>query len=146
MQELSVESNTSSKRPLQRASVLERTKQKIVDANLVTDLIQFVKGELEMTTAQANTALRLVGKFMPDLQATSHQVDINHNVVDIHTLNARLSALGHDPQSVFAAISQNKPIDAVYNHVDNDVDKQGKTLVDNSVDSEGGTPDSHGDD
>lgn len=110
MQELAKESNRSNKRPLQRASVLARTKQKIIEANLVTDLIQFVKGEIDMTTTQANTALRLVNKFMPDLQAVQHDVSVSHNVQDIHTLNAKLSALGHDPNQVWQSIANNQPV------------------------------------
>ena len=131
---------------LNRKSLTERSIAKIKNANLLTRLIQYCNNELELTGKQVDVHLKLVNKYLPDLQAVQHNVDVNHNVVDIHTLNARLSALGHDPQSVFQAISNNQPIDAVYKHVDNDVDNQGKTLVDNSVDSEGGTPDSHGDD
>ena len=110
MQELAIESKRSNKRPLQRASLLERTKQKIIDAMLVDDLVKFVKGEIEMTSTQANTALRLVNKFMPDLQAVQHDVSVNHNVQDIHTLNAKLSALGHDPNQVWQSIANNQPV------------------------------------
>ena len=108
MQELTIESNS---RPLQRASVLERTKKKIVDANLVADLIKYCKGELEMTQGQATTALRLIGKWMPDLQASSVEVTHNHNVMDVHNLTARLAALGHDPATVFKRISTGQVIE-----------------------------------
>ena len=140
------ETNTSLFQRNPKTAFKERSIEKIKNGMLLDRIIKFCHGQLELTGKQVDTHLKLINKVLPDLQAVQHNVDVNHNVVDIHTLNARLSALGHDPQSVFAAISNNQPIDAVYKHVDNDVDNQGKTLVDNSVDSEGGTPDSHGDD
>ena len=119
-----------------RKQFKERSIEKIKNGQLLHRLIEYCHGQLELTGKQVDTHLKLINKVLPDLQAVQHNVDVNHNVVDIHTLNARLSALGHDPQSVFAAISNNQPIDAVYQKIDSDV----------SEDSEGGTPDSHGDD
>ena len=79
---------------------------------LVDDLVKFCKGHLDLTPTQVQCSLKLVGKFMPDLQASSVEVNHNHNLVDIHTLNARLAALGHDPETVFKRISTNQVIEA----------------------------------
>ena len=92
--------------------IAQKWRDKIQGSQILNRLISYCEGNLELTSSQANTGLRLIGKILPDLASATVEVNHNHNLVDIHTLNARLAALGHDPETVFKRISTNQVIEA----------------------------------
>ena len=103
----------------------ERMRTKIRHSSILPKLIKFSEGSIEMTPAQAATGLKLIGKVIPDLQSTTHEVAINHNTLNIHELNGRLASLGYDATTIWnqlngkqvpviehETISQDEPTDA----------------------------------
>jgi hypothetical protein len=68
---------------------------------MLTRLIQHVEGDLELSMSQCTTGLRLVDKILPSLQAVQVDVQVSHGQLPRHELEARLSALGMKPESVW---------------------------------------------
>ena len=50
----------------QRQHLSDRWRSNISNSNILTRLIKFAEGHIDMTPAQANTGLRLIGKILPD--------------------------------------------------------------------------------
>ena len=87
----------------------DRWKDRISKSNILHELIQFSEGDDIITYQQAQIGLRLIGKILPDLQSQQVQVDVNHNVLNIHELNAKLVSLGQQPESVWNQLTGNRP-------------------------------------
>lgn len=56
----------------------QRTIERIRSANLVHRLLQFVRGEIEMSSVQVRAALALINKTLPDLKAIEHSGEVTH--------------------------------------------------------------------
>jgi hypothetical protein len=56
----------------------ERTRQKIQSSQVVSRLISFVNGELELAPHQVTAAIALMRKCLPDLTASEVKGDIVH--------------------------------------------------------------------
>ena len=97
---------------LNRVSFKERSIEKIKNSQVLDRLLKYCDGTYTMEAKCVDAHFKILDKVLPNLMSQSVTVDVNHNLVDIHTLNARLAALGHDPETVFKRISTNQVIEA----------------------------------
>jgi hypothetical protein len=74
---------------------------RIKASHILNRLILCAEGELELTHTQANTGLRLVDKILPSLQAVTIEQTVQHLGLARHELDARLLALGQDPNKIW---------------------------------------------
>lgn len=59
----------------------DRTREKIRASMLLNRLEKFVEGKVKMNAPQVTAALGLLKKVVPDLQAVTHDGNIDHKVV-----------------------------------------------------------------
>jgi hypothetical protein len=86
----------------------ERWRERIRQANILDRLIKFANGEVEMTAAQAATGLKLIGKVLPDLQATTVTARVEHSSLSRDELEARLTQMGGDAGKMWESIAGHK--------------------------------------
>lgn len=56
---------------------------KIANSNILNRLIKAALGEVEMSSVQAQIALGLMKKVMPDLASVEHSGDVTHNYAEV---------------------------------------------------------------
>lgn len=89
-------------------TVPDRWRAKISKSNMLDQLIQFAEGKIDMAPHRAGTILKMVGKILPDLQSVSIEASINHSDLSRLELDAKLIALGYNPQDAWDTIA--KPV------------------------------------
>ena len=89
----------------------ERWRDRISKAKILERVIKYIDGELDMTNGQLTASLKIIDKMMPNLKHIEHSGMIEHHQMSIHDLNARLSALGHNPDEVWNQLNDNRIID-----------------------------------
>lgn len=66
-----------------RIGLAENTRQRIRASMLVKRLEDHVDGKVDLAATQVTAALGLLRKSLPDLQATTHDIDPERNVLRI---------------------------------------------------------------
>ena len=127
-----------------KGSLPDRWRKHLSEAGVLSRLIKHFNNELDvpLDSGQVQLGVAFMRKLLPDLQASTHEVNHNHNLMDVHNLTARLAALGHDPETVFKRISTGQVIEA--EPVDNLLVTTEQPVDKNQSESdpieEGGTP------
>ena len=96
---------------LNRMDVAERWRTKISQSNIFAELLKFCEGKLAMEPHRAAACLKLVGKFLPDLQAATLDININHQSMDKLELEARAHVLGINPNELWHSIDNQSVIE-----------------------------------
>jgi hypothetical protein len=123
--------------------VTTKWRERIQGSQLLNRLIDHCEGRLDLSMSQCNTSLRLIDKILPSLQAVSVDVQVNHSGMDRYELEARLLALGQNPNDVWSKLSGHTidqeaiPIKSI-NQVDDHVSD--KSLIESEVEQKGTTP------
>jgi hypothetical protein len=86
----------------------ERWRERIRQANILDRLIKFANGDIDMSAAQAATGLKLIGKVLPDLQATTVTARVEHSSLSREELEARLTQMGGDAGKMWESIAGHK--------------------------------------
>jgi len=102
-----------------RMTVAERTRQKIVDANIISRLLKHYRGELEypMDAGQINIGLKLLNKVLPDLKSVDVRGRVDVQIESRLELEGRLLAMGQNPDEVWQSL-ENRHVIAVDPPVD----------------------------
>ena len=87
-----------------RMQIADKWREKLKASNMLELLIQFVEGKIEMQPHRAQAILKLVGKFLPDLQATTLDITVNHKTMNRLELEARAHILGINPNDLWNSI------------------------------------------
>ncbi len=99
---------------IQNVDVATRWKAKISQSNMVHQLVAFCEGHIspeEMPPHRVMAILKLVGKFLPDLQAATLDININHQSMDKLELEARAHVLGINPNDLWHSIDDQSVIE-----------------------------------
>ena len=89
-------------------SMATKWREKIQASNIITRLIKAAEGTIEMDKVQAMVGLRLVDKILPSLQAIQVEQTIHHVGLTRMELDARLIALGHNPEKIWNNLEHNQ--------------------------------------
>ena len=92
-------------------SLHERWRDRISKGNILDRLMKHFDGEVDLTPSQVTVGLKIFDKMIPSLKHIEHSGMIEHHQMSIHDLNARLSALGHNPDEIWKQLNNNKVID-----------------------------------
>ena len=90
------------------STIPDRWRGKISGSNILHQLVEFAEGRIDMAPHRAATCIKLIGKILPDLQSVSIEASINHSDLSRLELDAKLIALGYNPQETWAKLD--KPI------------------------------------
>jgi len=80
-------------------------------SNMFELLIQFVEGRLQMEPHRVQAIIKLTGKFLPDLAATTIDININHAGMNRLELEARAHVLGINPNDLWHSIDDQSVIE-----------------------------------
>lgn len=93
----------------QRLAVADKWREKLKASNMVNCLIDFVDGKIDMAPHRAQTIVKLMGKFMPDLQSVALDIHVSGISLDRHELEARAHILGLNPANLWNDVN-NQPV------------------------------------
>ena len=98
-----------------RGTLPDRWRKKLSDAGVLARLIKHFNNELDvpLDNGQVQLGVAFMRKLIPDLQATTVEVNINHSAMNVHELSARLSSLGYQPEQVWNQLNNNNIIEHV---------------------------------
>ncbi len=82
-------------------AISDKWRRRIAESVMLSQLIEYAEGRIDMTNSRANTILRLVGKVLPDLQSIQVDVAVEHKTLNKLELEQRLLSLGHNPSMVW---------------------------------------------
>ena len=95
----------------QRLAVADKWREKLKASNMVTLLIQFVEGKIDMQPHRAQTIVKLMGKFMPDLQAVAIDIHVTGSTLNRLELEARANILGIDVPTLWNDVNNQSVIE-----------------------------------
>jgi len=91
-------------------SMQNKWREKIKGSNVLTRLIQVAEGTLEIDKTAAMVSLRLIDKILPNLQAVTVEQTVNHVGLTKWDLDARLIALGENPEDVWNTLANHQVV------------------------------------
>jgi hypothetical protein len=91
--------------------VTTKWRERIQGSQLLNRLIDHCEGRLDLSMSQCNTSLRLIDKIMPSLQAVSVETSVKFEGLGRWELDARMLAMGIDPQATWDRLSNKSVID-----------------------------------
>ena len=95
-------------------TVSDRWRKKISQSNMLDDLISFAEGRLpfeQMPAHRANVILKLLGKFLPDLQAAQLSITMKGDNLNRLELEARANILGLDVNNLWNDVNNQQVIE-----------------------------------
>ena len=113
-----------------KGTMLERNRQKLVDAGVLRRLIRHFNNELDvpLDSSQVNLGIAFMRKMIPDLTSTTMDVSVDHSGMNQFELSARVAALGYSPHEIWNQLNgQSVAIEHDTNTTDNVV-KPGETI------------------
>lgn len=94
-------------------SIADRWRERISRAKILERLLKHYAGELDppLDQGQINIGLNLIRKILPDLKSVDVSGRIEHQHFSRLELEARLIALGRDPEQVWQELEKRHQID-----------------------------------
>ena len=95
-------------------TVSDRWRKKISQSNMLDDLIMFAEGRLpfeQMPAHRANVILKLLGKFLPDLQAAAIEIRVTGDNLNRLELEARANILGVNVDNLWNDVNNQSVIE-----------------------------------
>jgi hypothetical protein len=86
----------------------QRARERITGSKVLTRLIDFVEGRIELSNAQVNAARILLGKVLPDLKSTEYQGRIE-TVSSVRLTDEQLMAIAaraYEPKAIEGEVVQ----------------------------------------